>query len=440
MRSVTIKTITLLTLIIGLLFSNVVQAEQLTLDDCIDLALKNRASIVAVRGELTRSNDNKRAALGAFLPGINTSYSYTKSKTTDLEIGDISFGDQEDRSDKFLSISANMWGINIPSWFNYIGSKVDQEKARLNVLNSELDLIYAVKTSYYAYLASVENVEVQKEAVKRSEEQLKLIESRFELGSAAKSDVLKQKVQFGRDRLTLLSGENAVTNSKAALAYTIGVDPKSDVSFSPKYIESIYNGTMDEALSYAFQNTPFLLSAKKEVDASKYGLKSRKAEYLPKLSLNASYRHSEGIGPQSYGDPTLITSSSNSRSYGFQISWNIFDGFSRERNISSAKIKLNNARANYSDSKNWLVKDIKTAFLDIERLQEQKTVSQENVDASVEDLRITQEKYDLGAATILDLLNAQVSLKEAQVSLIKAEFDLNLAVAKIEKSMGKIYN
>ncbi len=49
-------------------------------------------------------------------------------------------------------------------------------------------------------------------------------------------------------------------------------------------------------------------------------------------------------------------------------------------------------------------------------------MSQENVDAATEDLKITQEKYNLGAATILDLLNAQVSLKQAQVSMIQARF------------------
>ena len=58
--------------------------------------------------------------------------------------------------------------------------------------------------------------------------------------------------------------------------------------------------------------------------------------------------------------------------------------------------------------------------------------------AAEEDLKITREKYNLGAATILDLLDAQVSLKTAQVALIQVDFDLNLAVAKLENAMGKV--
>jgi outer membrane protein TolC len=120
------------------------------------------------------------------------------------------------------------------------------------------------------------------------------------------------------------------------------------------------------------------------------------------------------------------------------LSWGIFDGFSREQQVTANRVSFNNARAAANDARNLTASEIKSAFFEIEQLREQKRVSQENVDAATEDLKITQEKYNLGAATILDLLNAQVSLKQAQVSLIQADFDLNLAVAKLENAMGKM--
>jgi len=94
--------------------------------------------------------------------------------------------------------------------------------------------------------------------------------------------------------------------------------------------------------------------------------------------------------------------------------------------------------ASLADTKNLVISEVKTAYLEIEQYKEKKSVAEENVDAAEEDLKITQEKYNLGAATILDLLDAQVSLKEAQVSVIQADFDLNLAVAKLENAMGKM--
>ena len=64
-------------------------------------------------------------------------------------------------------------------------------------------------------------------------------------------------------------------------------------------------------------------------------------------------------------------------------------------------------------------------------------VAQESVAAAEENMKIVQERYNLGAATILDLLTAQEDLKRAQVSYINSRFDLNLAIARLENAMGK---
>jgi outer membrane protein len=446
---------------------------ELTLDDCIELALKNRASIIAARGQETLAKWNQRTALGAFLPRVSASYSYSKSKSTDIKSDELrptaydtlldsilllnldttvfdtflvpyqspkdfrvfeaKLSDQ-DRSGKSLDLGASISLFDLSNWFNYFGAKADRAKAHLDVINSEQDLILSVKASYYYYLAAVENVSVQQDAVKRSEEQLKLIQTKYDLGSAALSDVLKQKVQYGNDKLTLLEAENLVTTTRADLAYTVGVDPNSDVEFSTEYSMREYQGTLSDAIAFGLEHEPGLLAAQKEVASAKHAVRSGLAEYLPKLSASVSLGMSDGTR----GDTVIYNFSSKSASYGFQISYNIFDGFLRERNLSQAKVYRNNAMAAFAETRNLISRDIKTAYLEIEKLKEQKNVAGDNVEAANEDLKITQEKYNLGAATILDLLVAQVSLKTAQVSLISADFDLNLAIAKLENAMGKM--
>lgn len=454
-----------LTLVLSLaMVASVAAAEVLTLDDCIEVALQKRASIVIARGNERRAGADKRAALGAFLPRIEASYSYSEGKTADIEPdarvfdSTIAFldtievaGEQrevirempvfhtakaadQDRSNKSLSVTGNMSLFNLSNWFNLAGAKADLAVARLDVLGSEQDLIKAVKVSYYRYLAAVENVTVQEQAVARTDEQLKLINSKYELGSASLSEVLKQKVQFGNDRLSLLEAQNDVTNGRASLAYTVGLDPNADYEFSTEFAQREYTGTMEEAMSFGLTHKPSLLSSQKNVDASRHAVRSRYAEYLPTLGGWASLSLSDAI----QGDTLTYSFSSRNTSVGFQVRWNIFDGFNRERSITSAKVGLNNARARLADARNGVAQRIKTAYLDIERLNEKKKVSQETVDAATEDHKITQEKYNLGAATILDLLDSQVSLSEAQVSLIRAGFDLNLAVAELENAMGKM--
>lgn len=438
--------------------------DKLSLNDCIELALKNRASIIAARGNEQLANAGKRAALGAFLPRVSASYSYGKGKETNIDpanalatdymtvldttiVGNdtaidastvATAYDMTDEQDigpsKTLSISANMSIIDFSNIFSYADAKKSAKAAHLDVIKSEQDLIYSVKVSYYAYLANVENVDVQEEAVKRSEEQLKLIQSRYDLGSASLSDVLKQKVQFGNDQLSLLTAKNSVVTSKASLSYTIGIDPNKDVEYSSEYEERQYGGTLDEAIGFGMEHEPGFLSTQMNVEAAKSGVKSSYMRYLPTLSASASY--SKFNGTQAY--PISFDYSSNTMRYGFTVSWNIFDGFSREYSVTQSKIRRNNAMAQLADQKNYLTSNIKTAYYAIEQQRQSKEIASANVESAQEDLKITQEKYNLGAATILDLLDAQVSLKEAQVSMIKADFDLNLAVAQLDNAMGKM--
>ncbi len=462
------KAILVCLFMVGMLIPSIGRAagpSVMTLDECIDTALKTRASIIAARGQEDLAKANRRAALGAFLPYVSASYNYSKSKRRDIKIeqavpsgydtiryevdyeGEIFSGlaiqptgyetrdfylDDQDNTSKSWGANAGLSLINVSDWYNYAAAGAAQATAEVDVIASEMNLVYVVKVSYYAYLAAVENVSVQEDAVKRSEEQLKLIQSKFDLGSAARSDVLKQKVQFGNDKLSLLSAQNAAVTAKADLAYTIGIDPNSAVDFSTSFTPVEYSGSLDDATRYGLEHQPTVLAAQYNLDESGHYVSSAKAQYLPTLRGSGSLYWNEGTS----GDTVTYDNSSRSLSYGVGVSWNIFDGFLRERNVSSAKINRNNAIASLAERRNLVTVEIKKAYLDIDVTQQQKSVAGENVEAATEDMKITQEKYNLGAATILDLLDAQVSLKSAQVDLIRADFDLNLSVAKLENAMG----
>jgi len=415
------------------------QANELSLSDCIDLALKNRASIIAAHGREQLAAAGKRSALGAFLPRVSASYNTSKATVTgiasEVESGGVTIRSEQpdqDRDNKSISISGDIT-IGPGDFFNLASSAARHASAKLDVISFELDLILSVKTSYYLYLAAFENVSVQEEAVKRAEEQLKLIESRFELGSASRSEVLKQKVQAGSDRVALLRAKNLLSTTQATLAYIIGVDPNQEWRFSTEYSKSEYNGTLEQAIAFGLEKSPRLLSLDKSLSASNKDVSSAISGYLPTITGFARFTDAEGTS----GDTISFFQESQTKSYGLQINYGIFDGFLREQRVTQAKVVRNNVRAQLNDARYLAVSNIKTAYLDIVQLREQKIVSKENVEAATEDMKITQERYNLGAASILDLLKAQESLKQAQVQLIQADFDLNTSVAELENAMGK---
>ena len=165
---------------VAMMSSSAIVARELTLDDCIAEALKNRANIIAARGGEELAKAGKRAALGAFLPTISAHY---RAKST--RFLDTNLTGKTTVHELVGSIEINDLYSTIS---NYRSATTDVLRSRLDVINSEQDMIYAVKVAYYDYLRAVEDVTINSEAVKRSEEALKLIQSKFELGSAAKSD------------------------------------------------------------------------------------------------------------------------------------------------------------------------------------------------------------------------------------------------------------
>ncbi len=119
------------------------------------------------------------------------------------------------------------------------------------------------------------------------------------------------------------------------------------------------------------------------------------------------------------------------------LSFNIFNHGSDYANLRSARNSQKTAEENLKNTKNSVALEIKQSFLELERAKEAKKLAEESVAAAQEDLNLVKEKYNLGAATILEVLDAEVSFKEAQTNHVQALFDYNLAVSQLEKALGR---
>jgi len=412
------------------------EARVLSLDDCITEALKNHPDVVRARGQVKRADGVLWQSFGAFLPNISAGGSVTQinSEPGVRVIQDQLYQTSGITKNYDLGLSAGLTvfdgGQNI---FNYLGARADKSYYKYLSEQTEQNLILTVKTTYYSYLASERTKEIREEAVKRGEEQLKLAQSKFDVGSASKSDVLKAKVQYGNDKLSLLEAENAVSINRANLAYLIGIDVNSDIEFSRETPKRDYSGSENEALKFGLSNHPGLLSTESNLSAARYGVKSIWGRYAPSVSV----RVSRGWTNEYWGMVNDFSDDDARWTISTSLDFTIFDNFSRKAAMASAKASLNDARVAYHYQRNSVANEIKKAYLDMNKAFEALKLADENESAATEDMALVQEKYNLGAATILELLDAQVSLITAQNSKIQAEFDLNLAIARLENAMGK---
>ncbi len=414
-----------------LLLSVIVSAETLTLEQCIDLALKNHPDVIRARGSVKTARADVLSAFGQFLPRVSASAQVYQTEGS-IVIDGIVIAPSKITKNYTIGASANLTlfngGQNI---FNYLTAKANKAYFDYAAEQTENNLILSVKLFYFANLASEKLVEIRKEAVKRGEEQFKLASSKFEVGSASKSDVLKAKVQYGKDKLDLINAENGFKKALADLAYLIGLEINSDIKISSSFNSRKYDGTETDALKFGTAHFPGLLAADKSLVAARNNVRSAKGGFLPTISVFIGRNYQN----QFWREVKKFDEKDGRWAVGTTLSIPIFQNFSNARNLSRAKVSFNNARSDYYYSKNKLALEIKKAYLDMASAREQLNVSAENEEAAAEDMSLVQEKYNLGAATILELLDAQVSLITAQNDNIQSDFDYNLAVAKLENAM-----
>jgi outer membrane protein TolC len=191
--------------------------------------------------------------------------------------------------------------------------------------------------------------------------------------------------------------------------------------------------TYNQALNEALSDNPAYRKAGFDLAKAKADRWLARTSFLPSLSFNVS--HSTSVDDRD----NLFNLKKDDASYNFSVSlsFNIFNGLGDAANLVSANKSVSTYRENLDNQKNTVGLEIKQAYLDVQQNTEKLKVNEESVAAAQEDLNIVREKYNLGAATIIEVLDAEVSFKQAQTNQVQAQFDYHLAISRLENIMGR---
>jgi outer membrane protein len=417
-----------------------------TLEECIQMALDSDPTVIENRNSISNASATVWQQYGNLLP--SASFGMTSSQTYRGPIKRLEWVGQEQiyvenpNWEYFKSYSGgfsfnqtlfdgfqNIWNIK--------GSKASKRQVEQRYQTTKSNVIFRVKTDYYLVLKAKNDLDVAHEAVKRSEELLKLFQEKYDLGSASLSEVLKQKVQYGNDRLTLVTAERLFEVRIDQLAVDIGVDPSIEMDIQDLELREEPIKELSVLIQDALRSHPAIMASLAGIDAYKYDVRSAWGEYLPRLSLGYSYSWGNDFFSELSDDVFSLSADNSSASLRLSLSFTIFDGFGRERNKSRAQNGLNSSRASLVYVRNSVIKDIEEAHLGVRLAEETLSLTEETERSADEDMELVQEKYNLGAAALWELLDAQVSLKQAQFLKVKAEFDYNLALAQLQNAIGE---
>lgn len=398
------------------------EARRVTLEEALGLARRNSPTLEQAQSAVEIAEFGRLTAWGQFLPDLNLSYQYNNSSSGRL--------DPTGQAITTTSYSAQLGGsLELFSGFRRFadlkGANLGVDLRNAQYRQSAYVTQEAVKISYFNAVATRELVRVELDRLSRQEDQLRFVEQQLELGRATRSDLLRSQVDLNNAKVALLNAENSAQNARYALAEAVGLM----VPLEPETTEmdaAPFTWDMGELMAMGMAGAPGLVSARAQAEADLTAVASAKSAYLPSLRFNGGWAWSNSEFPPQNRSWSLSLSGS----------YPLFNGFSRENQLYTAKARADISRSAERAEELQLRKDIDGAYGTTMAAQASRGLAEQTVELSREDLRVSQERYRLGLATILDLQSAQITLLQAEVDLIRAQFDYQLGLARLEALLG----
>lgn len=223
--------------------------------------------------------------------------------------------------------------------------KLSHQAMEYEVENLKNNLLFQVRSAYWLVVLNLDDIAIQNENISILTQGLDQEEKRAAAGKSAVYQVTQSKVSIANSKATLYTAQKDYKQSLNNLKILIGIDPNEDIVpidtkidlcrfQNPFFTDDCY--WQELALSY----NPDLLRQAFEVNSRKQTVYSHNAEYYPVVSSMASYQQ------QFIGAPKF-TQQRYTWLGGFQLTWNIFDGFGRESRLRQARYRERSSRFDY---------------------------------------------------------------------------------------------
>jgi len=396
-----------------------------TLAQAIERAARLDANYVQALGNVSSAEWGRRAARFAFvLPSVSVSTNLTRYSTAFFNIGT---GELQNTS-VTAQVDARYELFSLRKLAELSRSSAALEGASAQEQQARFAAAIVTENDYYSVLASVELARSAEDRVKRAEEGLSVARARVTSGAAVRSDSLQLMLELTRARVDLLRQRSALTVARLELGRRVGAEgpvdaaPLDTVPAPPLPLE------LDRAVATALASGPQWRSARASERAANAALRERTSDYFPTVNLSASHQRF---------DVKFFPSARNVSSISLGVGWTLWNGGQREIAVAEARTGRNVAQAVRADLERGARADVTESYEAYNTARAATELSASAVQVAQENYRVQDSRYRAGAATILDLLDAQVGLTQAEADLVQARYGTRLALAGLEAMLGQ---
>ena len=396
------------------------------------MAQRNSPIAVNARGQLRSSQAGVRSAYAAFLPSIDLQATNTQNSPAGVVIDSTGhvFNGKWQNSQGF-SMGLELFD-GLARLYQIRASRANVSAARANQTAQSYQIALQVSQQYYAVLAAKESEAAAQAELDQAEQQLAVSRAKVRAQTSTKSDSLRAIIQVGNAQLALLQARNDLQTANATLTRLVGEAYKVTANAA----DTLAGPTVEvdsARLAQLAEVSPAVLQAQASEIAAQAQYRVAHAPYFPDISVayNRARYHSDSTFNLANGGYNY------SGTLRFTISYPLFNQLQREQDVVVAQVAEQNAAAVAHDAGLLAQQNLVAYIGALRTAQQQIDIQQVSVVAAEEDLRVQQQRYQLGASILLDVLTSQTQLTQARLALIQARYNYRVAKAQLEALIGQ---
>ncbi|MAV69592.1 MAG: hypothetical protein CMG04_02095 [Candidatus Marinimicrobia bacterium] len=416
------------------------------LEECISIALGNKKTIQSSKLSLEGARKGVLISRSELLPAISLNYNNSQNRFSEQTTSNFNISDAlNDIIDTSLStinssitssasLSLNQKIYNGGQSKNRLKqAKSNVEIANLNLRKIKIEVIQRVSNSYYGLLQAQKLLEVAEKNQTLSKQQVDLVQKQFDVGAVRRTDLLKAKVAEGQSKIDMLNRSTALANARRQLFNEMGMqDFGQAIVADADNWEDVDIPTSVEALKLLKTKNPVILIQKERININQLQIKLAKGLRLP--SLNGAVNYS------AYGDENkkLLDAINNDWNLGVNLSLviPIYSGGQLKINQEQSVLLKKQSENDYLTFLNDQRVQVELLRSSLENYAQIIPINESVVLSAEEDLKLAKKRYSLGSATILEVLDAQVSLIRSRSTLINTVHEARINETNLEAILG----
>jgi outer membrane protein len=466
----------------------------LTLRDAIRLARGHNPAFLSTQNDVGPADWNVREAYGLFLPDFTTSISGQYLAPGSPSFGIFDAGDLGlDVTDYYFSgysLTAT-YSLSGASLFRVASARAARNATDARIQAASFTLESDVTAQYLIALRARDGVEVARRQLDRAEQSWELADARVEVGATTPTDGKQAEVERGRAEIDLLEAESLLRTEKVRLLEQLGVEAEGEFQLASEF--ELFEPAWDrqELVARALERHPQLTAFRAQENASKATARQAWSNYLPNVFVSANWSgRAREIGDTDYllnqangslasaqascerwnatsaglaqpleGYPrdcsgyvltpdqeAAILSNNDVFPFNFrkepwslyvQVSFPVFQGFGRQRQVAEAKSAAEDARLDRAAEELRIQTAVTQAYDELLTATQVVTIEARNREVAEEQLELAQERYRLGASSFLELLEAQSSMATAERDHLNARYRFHGAIWALEAAVGE---